>query len=119
VRKSRLVIFGYFASMPTRLKKPSVAKQLAISATLLAFLAYLGVNSLSGQFGIENREEMFAEIEVLKVETAVLQAEIYALRHRVSLFDRSQIDPDILTERARALLSMASPDDIILLLDSN
>ena len=36
---------------------------------------------------------------------------------RTSLFDAASLDPDILTEKARALLQMAQPDDLIVMTD--
>ncbi len=100
--------------MPTRLKKPSVLKQLFLTVLLLSFLVYLGFSAIGGQFGIDSQRQMVADIEVLGADKASLQAEIDSLKHRILLFDPKRLDPDILTERARALLSMAHPDDIII-----
>jgi cell division protein FtsB len=103
--------------MPTRLKRPSFWRQLAVAASLVAFQGYLAFNVVSGQFGIESQKEMHAEIEELKAQSGALQAEIDAFSHRVALFDSARLDPDIVSERARALLSMAQPDDIIVMVD--
>jgi cell division protein FtsB len=103
--------------MPTRLKRPSVVRALAITAVLAGFQAYLGYSALHGQFGTESNARMLVEIDDLEVQSAVIQAEIDAYRHRVKLFDAASLDPDILTERARALLNMAQPDDVVVMLD--
>lgn len=100
--------------MPTRLKKPSLIKQLSITVVLLSFQAYLGFSVIGGNFGIESNKQMLADIDVLASQSAVLQTEIASVRHRLSLFDSAQLDPDILTERARALLSYTASRDIIL-----
>lgn len=100
--------------MPTRLKKPSVLKQLFLTVLLSSFLVYLGFSAIGGQFGIDSQKQMVADIEILGADKASLQAEIDSLQHRISLFDPKRLDPDILTERGRALLSMTHPDDIIL-----
>ncbi len=60
---------------------------------------------------------MKAEIVALKGQSASLQAEIDAYRHKVDLFDPARLDPDILTERARALLSMAQIGDMVVMVD--
>ena len=60
---------------------------------------------------------MLVEIGELEAQSATIQAEIDAYRHRVQLFDAASLDPDILTERARALLNMAQADDVIVMLD--
>lgn len=101
--------------MPTRLKKPSVLKQLAVTAALGAFLFYLGANALGGQYGLTGHDAMRDEVTTLEARHATLQAEIDSLKHRLSLIDPKALDPDLLTERAHALLSMVPPQDIILL----
>lgn len=103
--------------MSTRLKRPSFWRQLMFTAALVALQAYLGYSVVSGQFGIESQKRMQAEISELTAKSAALQAEIDAMRHRVSLFTPQRLDPDIVSERARALLSMSQPDDIIIMVD--
>jgi cell division protein FtsB len=103
--------------MPTRLKRPSILRALAVTAMLVGFQAYLGYSALHGQFGTESHAQMIVEIGELEVKSALIQAEIDAYRHRVNLFDSASLDPDILTERARALLNMAQADDILVMLD--
>ena len=103
--------------MPTRLKRPAFWRPLAVTVALVGFQGYLGYSALNGQFGTLSQEQMKADIEELKAESSVLQAEIDSYRHRASLFDASRLDPDILTEQARALLSMARPEDIVVMVD--
>jgi len=103
--------------MPTRLKRPAFWRPLALTVTLLGFQGYLGYSAISGQFGIENREDILADIEILQDRSAALQAEIDAYRHRVSLMNPRHLDPDIVTERARALLNMAHADDILVMVN--
>ena len=101
--------------MPTRLKRPAFWRPLALTVTLLGFQGYLGYSAISGQFGIENREDILADIEILQDRSAALQAEIEAYRHRVSLMNPRHLDPDIVTERARALLNMANAEDVLVM----
>jgi cell division protein FtsB len=104
--------------MSTRLKRPSFWRQLLLLAVLGALQVYLGYNVVSGQFGIESQRRMTAEIGELKAKSAALKAEIDAYRHRTQLFTPQRLDPDIVSERARALLSMARPDEMIVMLDT-
>jgi cell division protein FtsB len=104
--------------MSTRLKRPSFWRQLLLTAALIALQGYLGYNVLSGQFGIESHRRMLGEIGELKAKSAALQAGIDDYRHRTALFTPQRLDPDIVSERARALLSMAQPDDIIVMVDT-
>lgn len=103
--------------MPTRLKRPPFWRPLALTVTLIGFQAYLGYSAISGQFGIASRDEILAEIEVLEDRSSALQAEIDAYRHRVSLMDPRHIDPDLVVERARALLNMANAEDVLVMVN--
>lgn len=103
--------------MPTRIKRPSVLRALAVTSLLVAFQGYLGYSALKGQFGIESNQQMLEEIRDLNAQSNALKAEIDAFRHKNSLFDPTSLDPDILTERARALLAMAQPDDVVVMVD--
>jgi cell division protein FtsB len=103
--------------MSTRLRRPSIWRGLLVTAGLLAFQGYLGWSAIGGNFGIESQKVMKADIVDLKVQSAALQAEIDAYRHKVDLFDPTRLDPDILTERARALLSMAQVGDLVVMVD--
>ncbi|MBU1176028.1 MAG: septum formation initiator family protein [Alphaproteobacteria bacterium] len=85
-----------------------------MTVVLSGFLAYLGVNAVSGQYGLAGRAEMRDEVAALEMRRATLEAEIDAIRHRLSLLDPEALDPDILTEQAHALLSMAPPDVAVL-----
>ena len=101
----------------TRLKRPAVWRSLLVTGLLIAFQGYLGFNVIGGQFGIESQQQMHVDIKNLKAQSASLQAEIDSYRHRESLFDPTSLDPDILSERALALLQMAQPDDLIIMTD--
>ncbi|HVW94185.1 MAG TPA: septum formation initiator family protein [Devosia sp.] len=103
--------------MSTRLKRPAVWRSLLVTLLLLAFQGYLGFNVIGGQFGIQSQKQMRSDIEDLKAQSATLAAEIDSYNHRASLFNPSSLDPDILTEKARALLQMAAPDDLIVMTD--
>jgi cell division protein FtsB len=103
--------------MSTRLRRPSLWRGLFVTAALLAFQGYLGWSALVGNFGIEGRKAMQADIDKLKVTSGGLSAEIDSYRHKISLFDSKSLDPDILTEKARAMLSMAQVGDMVVMID--
>ncbi|GGA52606.1 FtsB family cell division protein [Pelagibacterium lentulum] len=105
--------------MPTRIKRPSILLKLSVTAGLLAFQGYLGYHVLTGAFGIQSQKAMVEEIAVLNARKAALQIEADAYRHRIALFNPRKLDPDILTERARALLGLVHPDDIVIVIDTD
>ena len=99
--------------MTTRLKRPAIIRHFFIGTLLIAFQAYLGYSAINGHFGIINQKQMRSDITALQARKANLQIQIESYRQKISLFDPEKLDPDIVTEKARALLSMANPDDII------
>ena len=103
--------------MSTRLKRKAIWRPLALTAALLGFQGYLGFSAIGGQFGWENRAQILLDIDQLKARSSALQAEIDVYRHRSTLMDTRRLDPDIVTERARAMLNMAHADDIIVMVD--
>lgn len=103
--------------MPTRLKRPAFWRHVALALGLVAFQGYLGYSVVTGQFGIESQDVLEAEIDELGARSGALQAEIDSFRHRIELFQTTRMDPDLVSERARALLSMAQADDIVVMVD--
>lgn len=101
--------------MSTRLKRPSLIKQLSLTTVLAGLLVYLGYNAISGQYGIEGRRDIKADMVALNAKSARLQAEIDAYNQRIALFDPERLDPDILSERAAELLGMVHEDDRVVL----
>lgn len=103
--------------MSTRLKRPAFWRHLLVATALIAFQGYLGYSVVTGQFGIDSREVLEAQIDELGAQSGALQAEIDSYRHKIDLFQSSRLDPDLVSERARALLSMAQPDDVVIMVD--
>lgn len=104
--------------MSTRLKRPAFWRHLLVTAGLLAFQGYLGYSVVSGQFGIESADVLEAQIGELSAQAAALQLEVDAYRHRIDLFQTRRLDPDLVSERARALLAMAAPNEIVVMVDA-
>jgi len=105
------------SSTSTRLKRPAIWRSLLVTLLLIAFQVYLGFNVIGGQYGIESQRQMRIDIETLKAKSATLAADIDSYRHKASLFDPARLDPHILTEKARALLQMAPPGDLVVMTD--
>ncbi len=102
--------------MSTRLKQPAIFRHFFIGTLLIGFQVYLGYSAINGRFGIQSQSQMLVDIQVLESEKANLQTRLDYYRQRISLFDPERLDPDIVSEKARALLSMAHPDDLVVVL---
>ncbi len=80
---------------------------------LLYFVYHLiqGRHGWLAWWGLKN--QMVHEKELL----TNLQTEHEALARRVSLLGTSSLDPDLLDERARAMLNQAAPDEVVVFID--
>lgn len=103
--------------MSTRLRRPAFWRHVAVAGVLVAFQCYLGYSYFTGQFGIESQDMLEAQIDELNAKSGALQAEIDSYVHRIELFQSAKLDPDLVSERARALLAMSEPDDIVVMVD--
>ena len=100
--------------MVTRKRFRSVLNTLALYAIAALVIGYFGVNAYSGNRGLRAKQDLDQQIEQLGAELAELKAEHAYWQRRVSLLRPESIDPDMLDERARALLNFADPRELIL-----
>ncbi len=76
---------------------------------------YFGYNLQIGDHGLKARAELEGRKEVLEGELAGLKDVRARLERDVALLRPESLDPDMLDERARAILDLAHPDDLIML----
>ncbi len=95
-----------------RLRSALTALGLYIGAALA--IGYFGVNAYTGNHGLRAKQNLDQQIAQLTVELAGLKAERAVWERRVSLLKSSSLDPDMLDERARALLDYVDPHDLVL-----
>ena len=79
-----------------------------------AVIGYFGLNAYSGDRGLRAKLDLDEQIAQLNDELAGLKAERARWERRVLLLRSGSIDPDMLDERARALLNYADPRDLTL-----
>jgi len=92
------------------------ALALYVIATLL--IGYFAVNAYTGEHGLIAKQDLDQEIGQLTAQLERARAERAVWERRVSLLKSDNIDPDLLDERARALLDYAAPHDLVLMLRS-
>jgi cell division protein FtsB len=95
-----------------RLRSFLTALGLYLGAGLL--IGYFGVNAYTGNHGLKARHDLDQQIAQLSVELATLKAERANWERRISLLKPESLDPDMLDERARALLDYVDPRDLTL-----
>jgi cell division protein FtsB len=79
-----------------------------------AVIGYFGLNAYSGNRGLRAKLDLDEQIAQLNDELAGLKAERARWERRILLLRSGSIDPDMLDERARALLNYADPRDLTL-----
>ena len=97
----------------TRLRSILTALGLYVMAALL--IGYFGVNAFSGDRGLTAQQDIEQQITSLSAELTHLQVERGQWERRLGLLKSNRIDPDMLDERARALLDYTHPNDLTLM----
>ena len=91
------------------------ALALYVIATLL--IGYFAVNAYTGEHGLIAKQDLDQEIGQLTAQLDAARGDRAVWERRVSLLKSDNIDPDLLDERARALLDYADPRDLVLMLN--
>ena len=78
------------------------------------FIGYFGLNAYTGDHGLKARQNLDHEIADLAQQLERTKAERERWEHRVALLKSDRIDPDMLDERARALLELVDPRELTL-----
>ena len=93
------------------------AKRLAQAAIppllFLGLTTYFGWNALRGDHGLRSYAMRQQQLVTAKAELASAEAERQAWEVRVAGLRANHIDPDTLDERARAMLNVADPGDVV------
>ncbi|HET9903430.1 MAG TPA: septum formation initiator family protein [Xanthobacteraceae bacterium] len=97
----------------TRLRTALTTLGLYLTAALL--IGYFGMHAYTGNRGLKAKEGLAQQYEELSEELAKLKNERTAWQRRVALLRSESLDPDMLDERARALLDFVHPRDLILI----
>src|SRR5262245_35020554 len=103
--------------MVTRRRLRSILTALGLYLGAALLIGYFGVNAYTGNHGLRARQDLDQQIAQLSAELATLSAERATWERRVSLLRSETIDPDMLDERARALLDYVDPSDVTLQLE--
>ena len=80
------------------------------------FVGYFAVNAFTGNHGLRAQADLDQQLAAMQGELQHLKAERALWDRRVALLRSDRIDPDVLDERARALLGLADPRDLTLLI---
>ncbi|HZP77087.1 MAG TPA: septum formation initiator family protein [Pseudolabrys sp.] len=97
-------------------RRRSILTALCLYTLAALYIGYFGVNAFSGNYGLRAQQDLDSQVAEMNVELSRLKLEHAAWERRVALLRPDKIDPDMLDERARALLDYGDPRDVTLLL---
>src|SRR5579885_3166151 len=104
--------------MVTRKRLRSVLNALALYVLAGLLIGYFGVNAYSGDRGLKAKEDIDRQIAALSAELQRLKLEHTQWERRIALLKSDALDPDMLDERARALLDYVDPKELTLVFQS-
>jgi cell division protein FtsB len=100
--------------MVTHRRRRTILTVLGLYFLAALFIGYFGINAFTGNHGLRAQQDLEQQLEAMKGELGQLKAERAVWERRVSLLRGDRIDPDMLDERARALLGYVDPRDLTL-----
>lgn len=86
-------------------------------AIFLAVTSYFCWNAVQGPHGLKSATAQQAVLKQAQADLGAAEADRDAWQRRVHALENDHLDRDMLDERARALLNLASPNDIIVQYD--
>lgn len=74
---------------------------------------YFAFHAVQGDYGLFSRVQIEAEEQALQAELDQLQSELSVLRNKTMRLSDQFLDLDLLDERARDVLGVLRPEDIV------
>ena len=100
--------------MVTRTRLRTALTTLALYAGAGLVIGYFFMHAYSGNHGLHAKEDLTAQMGELSGELTRLKAERADWERRTALLRSPSLDPDMLDERARAMLDYVHPRDLVL-----
>jgi cell division protein FtsB len=105
--------------MVTRKRLRAILTAIGLYLGAAAFIGYFGVNAYTGNRGLKAKQDLDAQTAELSGELGKLKQERAYWERRLTLLRPNSLDPDMLDERARALLAYAHPHDVLMVFKGN
>jgi cell division protein FtsB len=80
----------------------------------LSLAGYFSFAAVQGDYGLFRRIAIEAEIEELRAERAALEVEVARMENLTRRLSDDFLDLDLLDERARDVLGLLRPDEIVI-----
>lgn len=102
--------------MVSHRRRRAIVTAIVLYAFAALYIGYFGVNAFTGRHGLRAQQDLEQQLASMQKELSDLKSEHGLWERRVALLRSDGIDPDMLDERARALIGLADPHDLVLLL---
>jgi cell division protein FtsB len=99
--------------MVTRTRLRAVLTALGLYTVAALIIGYFGLSAYTGAHGLKAKQDLGQQQAALSAELDRVREERKQWEHRVSLLRADRLDPDLLDERARAMLNYAHPRDLV------
>jgi cell division protein FtsB len=103
------------AGMISNRRRRTILTALGLYTFAAAFIGYFGINAFTGNHGLRAQIDLDQQMTAMQEELRQVKAERAVWERRVALLRSDRLDPDMLDERARALLGYVDPRDLTLL----
>ncbi len=104
--------------MVTRKRLRTILTALGLYVLAALLIGYFGVNAYSGNRGLKAQQDIDRQMAVLNADLDRLKRERAQWQRRIALLKSNDLDPDMLDERARALLDYATPNEVTLMVEA-
>ncbi len=101
--------------MVTRKRLRTILTALGLYVLAALLIGYFGVNAYSGNRGLKAQQDIDRQMSVLGADLDRLKAERVQWQRRIALLKSDDLDPDMVDERARALLDYVAPNEVTLM----
>lgn len=91
------------------------ARHIAGPVFAISVFGYFAYHSVQGDRGIIAWLQLEQQVEIAQASLEKVSRDRSALEHRARLLRPDNLDPDMLDERARQVLSVVRPDEIVIL----
>lgn len=91
------------------------ARHIAGPVLAISVFGYFAYHSVQGDRGLIAWVQLGQQVEIAQATLEKVSRERSELEHRARLLRPDNLDPDMLDERARQVLNLAGPDELVIL----
>jgi cell division protein FtsB len=91
-----------------------IARSLVWQAVFAGIVGYFAYHAIHGSRGLIALSRVQGQIQQAEGTLGETRGERERMEHRALLLRPDNLDPDMLDERARAMLNFSSPDEIVI-----